>query len=59
MSSFQQIVFLHILKTAGQSVMQVLELNYKEEDRLFANKDELLKLSPDLLNKYKIIYGAG
>lgn len=53
----EQIVFLHILKTAGQSVMQVLEANYDEEDRLFANRDQIAQMSPDVLQKYKIIYG--
>jgi len=55
--SHKQIVFLHILKTAGQSVMQVFEQNYEEGDRLFANRDQIVKMSPSVLQKYKIIYG--
>jgi len=57
LKSHEQIVFLHILKTAGQSVMQVLEENYEEKDRLFANRDQIAKISPEELQRYKIIYG--
>lgn len=52
-----QIVFIHILKTAGQSVMQLIEANYKESERLFANRDKIATISPADLQQYKIIYG--
>lgn len=52
-----QLVFIHILKTAGQSVMQVLEANFPKRDRLFANSHDIVKLPPGSLNRYRLILG--
>jgi hypothetical protein len=52
-----QLVFIHILKTAGQSVMQVLEANFPEDKRLFANSADIVKLPRESLQPYQLILG--
>jgi hypothetical protein len=52
-----QLVFIHILKTAGQSVMQILEANFPEDKRLFANSGDIVNLPRESLQSYQLILG--
>lgn len=52
-----QLVFVHILKTAGQSVMQILEANFPKHERLFSNSHDIVKLPPESLQRYRLFLG--
>jgi glycosyltransferase involved in cell wall biosynthesis/SAM-dependent methyltransferase len=51
------LVFLHVLKTAGQTLMPILEHNFEAGESLFANWGDLKAKSREELNRYRLIMG--